>query len=125
MVLRLKVRPSPQPMQPRGIRRPCTRAQGRLRYTRGPDQVPDVLPGQGRVPDMPGQRQAMEHRTPMWPGAISARAILADTPITDASPGKSDAGTTKSTADATVIGGMSEAPGTSIRSRWMVRRPTC
>ena len=62
MVRRPKVRPSPQPMQPRGIRRPCTRARGRVSYTRGPDRAPDMLLGRGRVP---GQRQATERTTPM------------------------------------------------------------
>ncbi len=63
------------------------------------------------------------HRLAASPTAPCRRAISADTPIAAASPGRADAGITKSTMDVTAGGGMSAAFGITTRNRWKVRRP--
>jgi hypothetical protein len=75
-----------------------------------------------RATRVPGVQEA---RKRISRGGLCHRAISADTRITVAWLGRVDAGTTKCATDATVGGGMSEAPGIFTRSDWKGHRLMC
>jgi hypothetical protein len=86
------------------------------------------MPAEGRqatrVPGIQEPCRAEGHKG-ISRGGLCHRAISADTRITVAWLGRVDAGTTKCATDATVGGGMSEAPGIFIRSDWKGHRLMC
>ena len=79
-----------------------------------------------RVPPRTGQAaQAVGRRTDATREAVCRSAILADTSIMAARPGRVDAGVMRPTTDDTAGGGMSVASGISIRNRWKDRPLMC
>ena len=84
--------------------------------------------GPGRPPGSRARRtsaRAWARKIDTTREGVCRSAILADTSITAARPGRAGAGVMRPTTDATAGGGTSEASGISTRSRWRVRPLMC